>query len=833
MNKTNGKHFIEGIVKTVSFLQFIRGFSLWSTLFAVSFFSFTLSVQANVVLQDIGHEAEKLPDAYQRVLAHPQSNLTSLSPDQRWLLVANLNYVAYQVPIPEKGLFNAAGKKLYRSFPLHEKSVIYSHINMIERASGTVLPIALPEGHVVDFEWSPNAQHLALAVLHNERISLWRYDVESQQMQLWSRAPLALKFSNHAMFWLPDSEHLVVTLNATMPQGVGFNQAKGVVIKNSESRPKSRVYRHLIDNSVTAQRFKNIGAQQLVLINPNGEQVELSQPGLIESFSVSPSGEYLLYQEIDSNFHHSMKFSRLARCSHVIHIPTKQKVYSPKCQSAAVLASRLKDSAPSGARQVSWRPDQAHSLMWVEALDAGDPRNEAKYRDQIVSLHAPFTAQTRIIHQSDWRIFQLYSTSQGRFFFSDWQAETKQLRLWSDVFSGQGQSQPVSLFQYNYKDKYQDPGDIVTYRTALGNVVAQSNTKHELFFMGNGWSKTGRQAFVDARSVAADKRRVFISKASTEQIPHRIALNADSEEIVLFLSLKKGEGVSLQASNKVEPLFEWPVPKASKEVTHQHLQFKREDGVTLLSDLYLPAKASRLDENEKLPVIIWLYPREYRNNREQQRRTSDNAYVAIHPLGPLVGLLEGVAVLDASGIPIVEEAGQEANDTFVEQQIMNAKAILSALEKTGKIDVKRSLIMGHSYGAFSVVSLLANTDLFQAGIARSGAYNRTLTPLGFQGEKRSMWEAPDLYRRLSPIFQANDIKEPLLIVHGAQDTNPGTAPMQSEMLFEAVQANGGTARLVLLPDEGHQYATRSGMEVLLLEQRAWIQQWLSSTNYSD
>jgi dipeptidyl aminopeptidase/acylaminoacyl peptidase len=108
-------------------------------------------------------------------------------------------------------------------------------------------------------------------------------------------------------------------------------------------------------------------------------------------------------------------------------------------------------------------------------------------------------------------------------------------------------------------------------------------------------------------------------------------------------------------------------------------------------------------------------------------------------------------------------------------------------------------------------NLLTHSRLFAAGIAESGAYNRTLTPFGFQNERRSYWEAPEIYNRMSPFMNADKVKDPMLLIHGMADNNSGTFPIQSESYYAALKGFGATVRLVLLPDESHGYAARESI----------------------
>jgi dipeptidyl aminopeptidase/acylaminoacyl peptidase len=177
----------------------------------------------------------------------------------------------------------------------------------------------------------------------------------------------------------------------------------------------------------------------------------------------------------------------------------------------------------------------------------------------------------------------------------------------------------------------------------------------------------------------------------------------------------------------------------------------------------------------------------------------------------------GYAVFDDPSMPIIGEGDKEPNDSFVKQLVMSAEAAVNKLVELGIADRRKIAIGGHSYGAFMTANLLAHSDLFAAGIARSGAYNRTLTPFGFQREERTYWEAPEVYYNMSPFMHADKINEPMLMIHGHADNNSGTFPIQSERMFAAMKGHGGKARLVMLPHESHGYRARESILHVLWE----------------
>ncbi|HYK56097.1 MAG TPA: prolyl oligopeptidase family serine peptidase, partial [Flavisolibacter sp.] len=253
-------------------------------------------------------------------------------------------------------------------------------------------------------------------------------------------------------------------------------------------------------------------------------------------------------------------------------------------------------------------------------------------------------------------------------------------------------------------------------------------------------------------------------------------------------------------------------------------------GINLTGDLYLP-KGYDAKKDGPLPVIMWAYPREYKSADDAaQVRGSKYTFTRINYGSPIFWVTQGYAVLDNAEMPIVGEGGKEPNDNFIPQLHLNAHAAIQKLAAMGVGDSNRVAVGGHSYGAFMTANLLAHTKLFKAGIARSGAYNRTLTPFGFQAEERTYWEAPDVYQKMSPFTYANQIKTPILLVHGEMDNNPGTFPIQSERLYNAIKGHGGTVRYLVLPYESHGYSAKENILHLLWEQNQWLDKWVKNAD---
>jgi len=389
------------------------------------------------------------------------------------------------------------------------------------------------------------------------------------------------------------------------------------------------------------------------------------------------------------------------------------------------------------------------------------------------------------------------------------------------------------LFDRSYEDRYGDPGQFMTTQNAAGrNVLLTANGGKTLFLTGMGASPEGNRPFVDAFDLATGQsKRLWRSEAPYYETP--VAMIDPAKNLVLTSRESREVPPNYFLRNLVTrqltPLTQFENPyKALKGVTKEIVSYERKDGLKLSGTLYLPAGYDRTKDGP-LPVFMWAYPREYKT-ADAASQINGSPYQFIRPgtSSPLLWVTQGYAVFDDFAMPILGEGDKEPNETFVEQLQMSAEAAVDKLVGMGVADRKRMAVGGHSYGAFMTANLLAHTDLFAAGIARSGAYNRTLTPFGFQQEERTYWEAPEVYHKMSPFNYADKIKEPILLIHGEADNNSGTFPIQSERFYNALKGHGATAKLVFLPHESHGYQARESILHTLAEMNTWMEQYVKN-----
>jgi dipeptidyl aminopeptidase/acylaminoacyl peptidase len=473
----------------------------------------------------------------------------------------------------------------------------------------------------------------------------------------------------------------------------------------------------------------------------------------------------------------------------------------------------------TGRRDLEWRADRPATLVYAEALDGGDPEQEAEFRDQVFTLDAPFSGAGRPLLKTINRYAGIiWGDDHHAVAYDRWWNTRNTKTYLFDPASAELDAEV--LFDRNYQDQYSNPGSFVTTQNKFGRDVL-SIVDGKAFLMGPGYSAEGQFPFVDAMDLKTQQTERLYKSTYTDKL----------EDLLSAIDMKKGEIlVRIESKNEypnyyirnirekgsLRPITSFANPFKSLQNVHKEvITYQREDGLELEGTLYLPAGYDKA-KKEKLPMILWAYPREFKDKSSASQNTS-NPNEFVYPV-----------VLDDAAFPIVGEGEEQPNDSFREQLVANAKAAIDAVDELGYIDRNRVAVGGHSYGAFMVANLLSHSDLFAAGIARSGAYNRTLTPFGFQSEERSYWESPEVYYTMSPFMHAEKMKTPLLLVHGVADNNSGTYPLQSERYFNALKGLGATARLVMLPAESHGYRAKESILHLLWEQNQWLDTYVKN-----
>ena len=478
---------------------------------------------------------------------------------------------------------------------------------------------------------------------------------------------------------------------------------------------------------------------------------------------------------------------------------------------------------PEGVRNVQWRPDADAELQWVEALDGGDALAEADVRDRVFLLNAPFDGEPRELATLPLRYAGTTWSEDGVALINESWWATRTHRVY--VADPDAADAPRVLFDRSYEDRYADPGSPMTRWTDRGTrVLLTADGGRTLFLTGQGASPEGNRPFLRAMDLeSGETEELFRSEEPYYEFP--VALLDENELLTRRESIDEPPNYYRRElrGDDVQALTDFPHPYPElAEIQKEVLHYEREDGVPLTATVYLPPGYSA-ERDGPLPGLVWAYPREFKSaDAAGQRTDSPFQFKRVSYWGAVPYVTRGYAIIDNASMPVVGEGDTEPNDSFRAQLVANAQAAIDEGVRRGFLDPERVAIGGHSYGAFMTANLLAHSDLFRAGIARSGAYNRTLTPFGFQSEQRLFWESPETYYTMSPFMHADKVNEPILLIHGEADNNSGTFPIQSIRFFNALRGLGATARLVMLPAESHGYRARESILHMLYETDRWL-----------
>ncbi|MEM1055547.1 MAG: prolyl oligopeptidase family serine peptidase [Bacteroidota bacterium] len=725
---------------------------------------------------------------------------------------------------PELGL---AGARINPRTNGPSRTSGFTGVTLRSITGGDERPVTgFPEGaRLRSPSWSPDGASMATLVDLEDRIELYIVDVASAQARLATTAAVNDAAPGAPYGWLPSGEGLLVkTVPAdrdalpaepTVPSGPVVQESMG------QAAP-ARTYQDLLESPRDEDLFDYYMTSQIVHVGLDGSERPFGPAGVITSMSPSPDGRFLLTQTRHRPYSYLVPWSRFPNRAEVWDLDSGDRV---AVVNEAPLAERVPiafGSVPTGPRSHQWRADAPATLVWAEAQDGGDAAAPAEVRDRIVTLDAPFSAEGETLAMLPLRYSGITWGDETTALLTEyyWQDRTRRTYVLDPSARTKRE-----LFTVSFEDRYNDPGSPMTEANDAGrNVLVMDGD--DTFWTGQGASPEGNRPFVRRVDLGTgESTELFRSEAPFYEIP--VDFLGEPGTVLLTRretvtdppnyytrDLRSGDIATVTA-------FPHPYPELAN-VQKETVEYTREDGVPLSATLYLPPGYDA-ERDGSLPTLVWAYPTEFKSAAAAgQRSDSPYQFTYVSYWGAVPFVTQGFAVMDDASFPIVGEGEDQPNDSFREQLVMNAEAAISAGAERGVVDPDRVAVGGHSYGAFMVGNLLAHSDLFRAGIARSGAYNRTLTPFGFQREERTFWDDPMLYFGMSPFMHADKIDEPILLIHGDADNNPGTFTLQSERLYGALKGLGGTARLVLLPEESHGYRGRESLLHMLWEQARWL-----------
>ena len=773
-----------------------------------------------------GDDYKMPPKAIADLVDAPGTPGVSVSPNKKHILIlerASLPSIE-ELSQPELRL---AGLRIDPATNGRSRTRYYTGMIIQNLDSGTQKRVkGLPKnGRISNVSWSPNAKHIAVTVTHGAQINLYLVKAASGRASLLLKTPLNAIYGS-PFSWLSDSKSILaktILSGRGEPPRPSLVPQGPVIQENMGKIAPVRTYQDLLTNAHDEALFAYYMNAQMVLVNLKGKAKNIGKPGMIRFAEPSPNGKYILMKTIHRPFSYLVP---------VYRFPMRVDVLDIHGKTISVLRDMpLAESLPkgfgavlTGPRSFDWRADAGAVIYYVNALDGGDPKAAADFRDEIFTMDAPFNQSAQSLMQLDLRYAGIMWGNDhiALAYTREW--GTRRTTTW--LMNPDKPAAPKKIIDRLYEDRYSDPGSPMLHRNKYGrNVLLFGQDGETVFLSGVGASPDGDRPFVDEFNLMnGQSKRLWRSDSPYYERP--VTMIDGEKQVVLTSRETTEEPVNYylrnMADGSVDPVtnFTHPYPQM-KGVYKEMITYKRHDGIDLSATLYLPP--GRKPGDGPLPLLMWAYPREFKTAKAASQVVgSPHRFVRISPTSPLIMLSYGYAVLSGPTMPVIGEGDKEPNDTYIKQLVSSAQAAADEMVKRGITTPDQMAIGGHSYGAFMVANLLAHSDIYQAGIARSGAYNRTLTPFGFQAEERTFWEAPEVYFAMSPFMHTQKVNEPILLIHGEADNNSGTFPVQSKRYYHALKGHGATAKLVMLPHESHGYRARESVMHMLWETANWL-----------
>ena len=694
-----------------------------------------------------------------------------------------------------------------------------------------------PQASIANVHFSPDGSKLSFTNTKDTAIELWVADASTGQARIVSGADHLNAATGDPCDWLRDNVTMVCEI---VPPNRGASPTEPLVpagptvLENHDKAAPAPTFEDMIRTSHDEALFEYYFSSQLAAIDTtSGRRTTIGRPAIFETITPSPDDQYVLVSRVRRPYSHLIPIDGF---------PQQVEIWTrggEVARTVAEIPSRegvTLTGVRTGPREYRWRPDRPATLVWVEALDEGNLKNKVPFRDKVMQVDAPFRAAPAEFTKTEYRFRSLTFTEKGIGLLAESDRATRRVRTWV-LEPG---DQPKKLWDRREEDRYADPGTPIARhdeRIAAGGggrggpTGAIMQAGDSIYLAGEGASPDGDRPFLDRlnlKTLAVE--RLFRSDAKSYETVVTPLADDGKRLLTRSESLRDTPNYFTRAidgdsTRQTVTTFKDP-QELFRGVERQFITYERKDGVKLSATLYLPPGYTK---GERLPVVMWAYPREFSDaDTASQVVGSPNRFTLVSPGNTHMYLLfAGYAILDGPTMPIVGP-GETANDHYVEQLVSSAEAAIDKVVAMGIADRNRIGVGGHSYGAFMTANLLAHSRLFRAGFAESGAYNRTLTPFGFQSERRTFWEVPELYGKMSPFFYANQVKDPIYLTHGEMDDNSGTFPVQSERFYMALKGHGATVKYVTLPYEAHGYAARETHLHLIAEKIAWFDKYVKN-----
>ncbi|WP_313215168.1 prolyl oligopeptidase family serine peptidase [Soonwooa sp.] len=679
------------------------------------------------------------------------------------------------------------------------------------------------------FQLSPDEKSLAFTNTTAKGVELWIVDLASASAKKITSDNLNANMGS-PYSWFRDSKALLVNqLVENRPALLDDknNLPTGPTVSTSDGKvSQNRTYQDLLKNPQDEKNFETLVTSELYKVSVDGTSILFKKADMYAGQSFSPNGKYVNITTLQKPFSYIVPLSRFPMTS-IVYDESGNEIKKVNTVPLTEIMPKGFSATREGKRNMTWRSDKPAVLYFVQALDGGDPAKNVDFRDEVFTWEAPFDTEPKSLVKVKDRFAGVQWGDDQHAIINDSWYDTRNV---TTQFLNPSTGETKLISKRNFQDIYSDPGSFQTKRNEFGRDVIDVEA-NKSYLLGEGFTKEGQFPFIDSFDWKSLKTtRLYTSNVKGKKEDLIDILNIKKNEI-LVREESKNEYPNYYIKNfksgKLTPVTQFANPFESiKDVTKEVIHYKRNDGVDLTGTLYLPAGYNKKD---KLPLLIWAYPEEFKDKATAGQSSKNPNEFTFPSYGSFIyWATKGYAVLDDASFPIIGEGKTEPNDTFITQLVADGKAAIDAVDKLGYIDRKKVAVGGHSYGAFMTANLLTHSDLFACGIARSGAYNRTLTPFGFQSEQRNYWDVPNIYNEMSPFMNANKMKTPMLLVHGEADNNPGTFTLQTERYFQALKNLGAPVRMVLLPKESHGYVAKENILHLLWEQDQFLEKCLKT-----
>jgi dipeptidyl aminopeptidase/acylaminoacyl peptidase len=792
-------------------------------------FSFTALAQENLSYQKPSKEILALAD-YERAPS------VLMDTKKEWMLLSYRNTYKTLDDLNQEEM-RLGGLRINPTTNISSTITYINNLKVRKIKDKTEIQVSgLPQNpKLTNLSWSPDETKIAFSNTTATGVELWLLDVAKAKATKLTEATVNANLGN-PFTWFQDGQAILVKMllkNRAPLVDVKKDLPKGPIVSTSEGKVSSnRTFQDLLKNKTDETNFENLVTSELYKINLSGNSALYKVADMYSGESFSPDGNYLMVTTIQKPFSYIVPLNRFPQKTSIYDLSGTEIKIVNEVPLTEIMPKGF-SSVRKGKRSMNWRSDKPATLYYIEALDEGDQAKKVDFRDEIFLWEAPFVSNPTSLLKTPQRFAGIiWGNDKIAIAYDDWY-DTRNTKTYLINPSNPSEA-PKVISDRNSQDIYSDPGNFETIKNQYGRKILALENDHA-FLLGDGFTKNGQFPFIDEFNIKTLQSKRVYQSTSTDQKEDLLSIEDFKKGEVLVMIQSKNDYPNYYFRNiknkgKLTAITQFANPFESiKNVYKEVITYKRKDGVELSGTLYLPANYDRNSKKEKLPLLIWAYPAEFKDkNSAGQNDKNPNEFTFPNYGSFVYWVTKGYAVLDDAAFPIIGEGKTEPNDTFISQLVSNAEAAIDAVDNLGFINRKKVAVGGHSYGAFMTANLLTHSNLFACGIARSGAYNRTLTPFGFQSEQRNYWENPEIYNNMSPFMNAEKMKTPLLLVHGEADNNPGTFTLQTERYFQALKGLGATARMLILPKESHGYAAKENILHLLWEQDQFLEKYLKN-----